>query len=42
KITLSAGIAIYNSDEESFEETLKRADAKLYQSKESGRNRVSI
>ncbi len=42
KITLSAGIAIYNKDEESFEETLKRADEKLYQSKEEGRNRVSI
>jgi len=42
RITLSAGIAFHDSTNETFEETLKRADKKLYQSKEAGRNRVSI
>ncbi len=41
-ITLSAGISIYMHDEESFEETLKRADQLLYQAKDKGRNRVEI
>lgn len=41
-ITLSAGIAIHDNAKESFEDTLKRADQKLYQSKRSGRNCVSI
>lgn len=41
-VTLSAGIAIYRSGEETFKDTLKRADEKLYQSKANGRNCVSI
>ncbi len=41
-VTLSAGIAVYAGTNETFEETLKHADQKLYQSKESGRNCVSI
>lgn len=41
-ITLSAGIAIYKQGEETFTETLKRADDKLYQSKNAGRNCISI
>lgn len=36
-ITLSAGIATHH-DEESFENTLNRADEKLYQAKRKGRN----
>ncbi|MCF6245732.1 MAG: GGDEF domain-containing protein [Desulfobacula sp.] len=42
KITLSAGIAIYNHGAELFEETLKRADKMLYQAKNMGRNQVKI
>ncbi|CAG36710.1 cache domain-containing protein [Desulfotalea psychrophila] len=42
QITLSAGIAIYQPDTESFEGTLKRADKKLYEAKDSGRNRICI
>lgn len=41
-ITVSAGIAVHRPTEESFDETLDRADAKLYQSKKSGRNCVSL
>ncbi|PKH08254.1 diguanylate cyclase [Moritella sp. Urea-trap-13] len=42
-VTLSAGIALHNSQsEESFENTLKRADVKLYEAKTAGRNRVVI
>ncbi len=41
-ITLSAGIAIHDSTTESFEETLERADKKLYESKAKGRNCVSV
>ncbi|MBI9104412.1 MAG: diguanylate cyclase [Spirochaetales bacterium] len=41
-VTLSAGIAVYYSDKEPFENTIKRADEKLYHSKNTGRNRVSI
>ena len=40
-VTLSAGVALHNSDsEDSFENTLKRADIKLYEAKTTGRNRV--
>ena len=41
-ITLSAGIAFHDSARESFEDTLNRADQKLYKSKKSGRNCISI
>lgn len=41
-ITLSAGIAIYQSGVESFDDMLRRADQKMYESKQGGRNRVSI
>lgn len=40
-ITLSAGIAFHDEHKETFEDTLKRADNKLYESKKGGRNRVS-
>lgn len=41
-ITISAGIAFHDSGEESFDATLKQADAMLYRSKEAGRNRISL
>jgi diguanylate cyclase (GGDEF)-like protein len=40
-VTLSAGIAIYNGECETFEDTLERADKKLYEAKTSGRNRIA-
>ena len=40
--TISLGIATYESNEESLDEFLQRADEMLYRSKESGRNRVSF
>ncbi|MCG7587599.1 GGDEF domain-containing protein, partial [Photobacterium sp. OFAV2-7] len=40
-ITISAGVAI-NDDDESFQEALTRADEKLYQAKNSGRNTVAV
>ncbi|MDP3858144.1 MAG: diguanylate cyclase [Stagnimonas sp.] len=42
QLTLSAGIAIYHPGAESFDDLLKRADQKMYQAKEQGRNRVLI
>ncbi|MDX1795506.1 MAG: diguanylate cyclase, partial [Hydrogenovibrio sp.] len=42
QITLSAGIAIYCEQDESFDAMLQRADDKMYESKQAGRNRVSI
>ncbi len=41
KITCSFGIAIHDEDK-SIEDTIIRADAKLYESKENGRNRTTI
>ena len=42
-VTLSAGIALHNSHlDDSFEQTLKRADIKLYEAKVAGRDRVLI
>jgi len=41
-ITISAGIATYNAEDKSVEDVLKRADEKLFLSKNSGRNKVSI
>lgn len=38
--TMSIGISEGVSDDHSIEDTLKRADARLYQAKEQGRNRV--
>ncbi|MCY1287360.1 diguanylate cyclase (GGDEF) domain protein [compost metagenome] len=40
-LTLSAGISAYRA-EESWEDTLKRADAALYQAKAGGRDRLEI
>lgn len=40
-VSLSAGIAIYDSEKETIQETLERADNKLYESKTSGKNCVS-
>ncbi len=42
KITISAGIAIHADETQPFDETIKHADQKMYQSKEAGRNCVSI
>lgn len=43
KTTISIGIARYNSGLDSIpEDLIKRADAALYEAKESGRNKVSI
>ncbi|MDX2321844.1 MAG: diguanylate cyclase [Moritella sp.] len=40
-VTLSAGIALHNSQSDaSFADTLKRADMKLYEAKNAGRNRI--
>lgn len=41
KITISIGVTLYMPPE-GIEETLRRADAALYQAKEQGRNRVII
>ncbi|QUM77183.1 diguanylate cyclase [Moritella sp. 24] len=41
-ITLSAGIALHEHSQTSFDETLIDADMKLYEAKERGRNRVMI
>jgi methyl-accepting chemotaxis protein len=41
-VTLSAGIAFFDKDGESFNNALKRADKKLDESKQKGRDRVSI
>jgi diguanylate cyclase len=40
KITLSFGVAIYKENE-AAEDFVKRADEALYQSKKTGRNRVT-
>jgi len=41
-LTLSAGIALHDHSNTSFEETLINADMQLYQAKNSGRNQVAI
>jgi diguanylate cyclase (GGDEF)-like protein len=41
RITVSGGVATYPQDGESFAELVRIADAALYRSKETGRNRVS-
>ncbi len=42
-VTISVGVALKKADEEmSVQELLKKADEKLYESKDSGRNRYSI
>lgn len=40
RFTVSIGVAQSNAKEHTFEQTLKRADAALYEAKEAGRNRV--
>lgn len=42
QVTLSAGVAIYRPGQESFDELLQRADQKMYEAKQAGRNRVAI
>ncbi len=39
-ITISAGVAFFRHGKESFEDTLKRSDHRLYKAKEAGRNQV--
>ena len=41
-VTISSGVAQINIGKESGEQAIARADAALYFSKESGRNRVSV
>ncbi|WP_392339470.1 diguanylate cyclase [Moritella marina] len=41
-VTLSAGIALHEHHNTSFDETLINADMKLYYAKENGRNRVAF
>ena len=41
-VSISCGVAQHHNDAESVEETIRRADAALYASKEHGRNRVSV
>jgi len=41
-VTLSAGIALHDHAKSSFDDTLIDADMKLYEAKESGRNKVVI
>jgi methyl-accepting chemotaxis protein len=41
RITISAGIAIYDEGNETFNETLARADERMYESKRKGRDRVT-
>lgn len=40
KITVSAGIATYPEDAKSYQSLLKKADKRLYEAKEKGRDRV--
>lgn len=43
KVTVSVGVCVFRNDEEiDANEILKRADEALYESKENGRNRVTI
>lgn len=41
-VTFSAGIASFPEDGRSFDELFRRVDAKLYEAKEKGRNRIEI
>jgi diguanylate cyclase (GGDEF)-like protein len=41
-ISISSGIASLSGDKETVETILNRADAALYRSKNTGRNRVSL
>jgi methyl-accepting chemotaxis protein len=41
-VTISAGIAFYERSNETFNNTLERADLKLYESKKNGKDRVTI
>lgn len=42
RITMSAGIAVYPEHGKQGEELISRADEMLYQSKQDGRNRISV
>jgi len=42
QFTISVGIASYQTENESLDDILQKADAKLYQAKESGRNTVCV
>lgn len=41
-VTVSIGLAVYRAGEETIEETVRRADAALYEAKRMGRNRVVL
>ncbi|SFN26606.1 sensor domain-containing diguanylate cyclase [Proteiniclasticum ruminis] len=42
KVTLSMGLTVFRSEDRSYEDALKRADLALYESKNLGRNQVSV
>jgi diguanylate cyclase (GGDEF)-like protein len=41
-VTVSIGLALYNQDMERHEDLIARADEALYESKQGGRNRVTV
>lgn len=42
KVTISMGLTVFRSEDKSYEDALKRADLALYESKNLGRNQVSV
>ena len=42
EVTISLGVAVWDSDVENSEAVVAAADAALYQAKQSGRNRVAV
>ena len=42
EVTISIGVSSYNFDNESAKSIVERADKALYESKQNGRNRVTL
>jgi diguanylate cyclase (GGDEF)-like protein len=40
--TISAGIAVFKSNEDTLDDLVSRADSALYHAKELGKNRVAV